>query len=130
NNRRSSTLKQLYSYLTEQKLLVVLSLISTVIKVGMTVYLPILIGKAANQTIGEGRVNFDVLLPTPMNMGIVIGLNAIVQWVNPILFNKITYEVIESLRNRVLEKVHSLSLNYIDQRSTGDLVSRVTTDTE
>lgn len=130
NKSSSSILKRLFSDLSGHKLLVVLSLISTVIQVGLTVYLPILIGQAVNQTIGEGQVNFDVLLPTLMNMGIVIGLNAIVQWVNPILFNKITYEVIESLRNRVLEKVHSLSLNYIDQRSTGDLVSRVTTDTE
>lgn len=130
NKSSSSILKRLFSDLSGHKLLVVLSLISTVIQVGLTVYLPILIGQAVNQTIGEGQVNFDVLLQTLMNMGIVIGLNAIVQWVNPILFNKITYEVIESLRNRVLEKVHSLSLNYIDQRSTGDLVSRVTTDTE
>lgn len=130
NKSSSSILKRLFSDLSGHKLLVVLSLISTVIQVGLIVYLPILIGQAVNQTIGEGQVNFDVLLPTLMNMGIVIGLNAIVQWVNPILFNKITYEVIESLRNRVLEKVHSLSLNYIDQRSTGDLVSRVTTDTE
>ena len=130
NKSSSSILKRLFSDLSGHKLLVVLSLISTVIQVGLTVYLPILIGQAVNQTIGEGQVNFDVLLQTLMNVGIVIGLNAIVQWVNPILFNKITYEVIESLRNRVLEKVHSLSLNYIDQRSTGDLVSRVTTDTE
>ncbi|MBA5728270.1 ABC transporter ATP-binding protein [Aerococcaceae bacterium INB8] len=130
NKSSSSILNRLFSDLSGHKLLVVLSLISTVIQVGLTVYLPILIGQAVNQTIGEGQVNFDVLLQTLMNMGIVIGLNAIVQWVNPILFNKITYEVIESLRNRVLEKVHSLSLNFIDQRSTGDLVSRVTTDTE
>lgn len=121
---------RLFSDLSGHKLLVLLSLISTVVQVGLTVYLPILIGQAINQTIGEGQVNFDVLAPTLMNMAIVIGLNAIVQWTNPILFNKITYEVIESLRNRVLEKVHSLSLNFIDQRSTGDLVSRITTDTE
>lgn len=121
---------RLFSDLSGHKLLVLLSLISTVVQVGLTVYLPILIGQAINQTIGEGQVNFDVLAPTLMNMAIVIGLNAIVQWINPILFNKITYEVIESLRNRVLEKVHSLSLNFIDQRSTGDLVSRITTDTE
>ena len=91
NKSSSSILKRLFSDLSGHKLLVVLSLISTVIQVGLTVYLPILIGQAVNQTIGEGQVNFDVLLPTLMNMGIVIGLNAIVQWVNPILFNKITY---------------------------------------
>ncbi|MBZ6526830.1 ABC transporter ATP-binding protein [Aerococcaceae bacterium DSM 111021] len=130
NRSSSSILMRLFSDLSGHKLLVLLSLISTVVQVGLTVYLPILIGQAINQTIGEGQVNFDVLAPTLMNMAIVIGLNAIVQWTNPILFNKITYEVIESLRNRVLEKVHSLSLNFIDQRSTGDLVSRITTDTE
>ena len=88
NKSSSSILKRLFSDLSGHKLLVVLSLISTVIQVGLTVYLPILIGQAVNQTIGEGQVNFDVLLPTLMNMGIVIGLNAIVQWVNPILFNQ------------------------------------------
>lgn len=130
NKSSFQTFKRLFSDLSGHKVFVFLSFISTIIQVGLTVYLPILIGQAINQTIGAGQVNFELLRPILIQMAIVIVLNAIMQWLNPILYNKITYEVIQDLRNRVLEKVHSLSLNFIDQRSTGDLVSRITTDTE
>lgn len=125
-----SILGRLLQELAAFKLLAFSSVFFTVIQVGLTVYLPILIGQAINQTIGEGQVNFEALRPILWQMVIVIILNALVQWLNPILFNKIVYELIQNIRQAVLAKVHQLPLSYIDSHSTGDLVSRVTTDTE
>lgn len=130
NSIQKSTLTRLVQLLFNRKHLLVLSLVGAVIQVALTVYIPVLIGNAINQVIAEGQVNFDNLKPILLRMCIVIILNAFIQWLNPLLYNKMTFETVQGLRQDVLNKLHSVPLNYIDQHSTGDLVSRISTDAE
>ncbi|MRI85788.1 ATP-binding cassette domain-containing protein [Aerococcaceae bacterium WS4759] len=130
NIQQKSTLTRLVQLLFNRKHLLVLSLLGAIIQVALTVYIPVLIGNAINQVIAEGQVNFDNLKPILLRMGIVILLNAFIQWLNPLLYNKMTFETVQGLRQDVLNKLHSVPLNYIDQHSTGDLVSRISTDAE
>ena len=128
-NKRS-TMRRLLDLLMAKRGLLLLTLIGSVVQVGLTIYLPVLIGQAINQTIASGEVNFVALRPILIKMAIVMAFNALIQWVNPLLYNKINYETIASLRQEVIEKAHRLPLNYMDTRSTGDLVSRISTDAE
>lgn len=130
NIQQKSTLTRLVQLLFNRKQLLVLSLLGAIIQVALTVYIPVLIGNAINQVIAEGQVNFDNLKPILLRMCIVILLNAFIQWLNPLLYNKMTFETVQGLRQDVLNKLHSVPLNYIDQHSTGDLVSRISTDAE
>lgn len=130
NIKQKSTLTRLVQLLFNRKHLLVLSLLGAIIQVALTVYIPVLIGNAINQVIAEGQVNFDTLKPILLRMCIVILLNAFIQWLNPLLYNKMTFETVQGLRQDVLNKLHSVPLNYIDQHSTGDLVSRISTDAE
>lgn len=128
-NKRS-TFRRLLYLLKDKMSLMILTLIGAVLQVGLTVYVPVLIGQAINQTVSAGEVNFSIIRPILSKMAVVILINAIVQWVNPLLYNKITYDTIAGLRQNVINKLHKLPLNYIDTRSTGDLVSRISTDAE
>lgn len=130
NIQQKSTLTRLVQLLFNRKHLLVLSLLGAIIQVALTVYIPVLIGNAINQVIAEGQVDFDNLKPILLRMCIVIILNAFIQWLNPLLYNKMTFETVQGLRQDVLNKLHSVPLNYIDQHSTGDLVSRISTDAE
>lgn len=130
NIQQKSTLTRLVQLLFNRKHLLILSLLGAIIQVALTVYIPVLIGNAINQVIAEGQVNFDNLKPILLRMCIVILLNAFIQWLNPLLYNKMTFETVQELRQDVLNKLHSVPLNYIDQHSTGDLVSRISTDAE
>ncbi|MRI82049.1 ATP-binding cassette domain-containing protein [Aerococcaceae bacterium DSM 109653] len=130
NIQQKSTLTRLVQLLFNRKHLLVLSLLGAIIQVALTVYIPVLIGNAINQVIAEGQVNFNNLKPILLRMCIVILLNAFIQWLNPLLYNKMTFETVQGLRQDVLNKLHSVPLNYIDQHSTGDLVSRISTDAE
>ncbi|MRJ46655.1 ABC transporter ATP-binding protein [Fundicoccus ignavus] len=130
NIKQKSTLTRLVQLLFNRKHLLILSLLGAIIQVALTVYIPVLIGNAINQVIAEGQVNFDNLKPILLRMCIVILLNAFIQWLNPLLYNKMTFETVQGLRQDVLNKLHSVPLNYIDQHSTGDLVSRISTDAE
>lgn len=129
-NKKSETLLRLSKLLFAKKLYLVLAIIGAIIQVALTVYLPVLIGNAVNQVLAEGQVNFTALEPILWRMALVIALNALIQFLNPLLYNKVTYEAVRDLRQAVINKIHKVPLNYIDTKSTGDLVSRISTDAE
>ncbi|MCC9849765.1 ABC transporter ATP-binding protein, partial [Streptococcus agalactiae] len=54
----------------------------------------------------------------------------IIQWINPLLYNRLIFHYVASLRKAVMEKLNQLPVAYLDKRGIGDLISRVTTDTE
>ncbi|MEX2783909.1 ABC transporter ATP-binding protein [Streptococcus sp. H49] len=122
------TRQRLASEFGKQKSLLVFVLLGTVVQVVLTVYLPLLIGRAVDlvvqlQTVSE-------LIPLLIKMALVIGLNTLIQWLNPLLYNRLVFNYTYSLRQRVMQKLNQMPIAFLDKRSVGDLVSRVTTDTE
>lgn len=127
---RTTTLKRLVHLLTDYKLRLIIIFILSIVQVGLTVYLPILIGQAVDVIIGQGQVNFEILQTLVIQMTIVVTINMAVQWVLPIIYQNIAYELTRDLRQSALDKLHTMPLSYIDGKGTGDLVSRLTTDSE
>lgn len=127
---KQSTLKRLFKRLLNQKALLFLALFLTIVQVLLNVYLPILIGQAVNQIVTIDQVNFDMLRQILLQMFIVICLNGVTQWLNPLIYNRLIHRMIQDLRNEVLEKIHRAPLNFLDQQSTGAIVSRLTTDSD
>ncbi|HLQ74918.1 MAG TPA: ABC transporter ATP-binding protein [Alloiococcus sp.] len=128
-NRKETTLR-LIRLLADYKIFLFGILFLSIIQVGLTVYLPILIGEAVDYVVGKGQVNFDQLKTILVQMIIVVIINTLVQWVLPIIYQKVSFEMTSDLRQSALEKMHGMPLSFVDSRSTGDLVSRLTTDTE
>ncbi|WP_390887153.1 ABC transporter ATP-binding protein [Fundicoccus culcitae] len=124
------TMKRVFGLLWDQKLLFILSIVGTIAQVALTIYLPILIGLAIDQTISVNQVDFDALKNVLFQIGVVIALNVFLQWINPLMYNQMTYKAVGYLREKTMEQVHKLPLSYLDQQSTGDLVSRISTDAE
>lgn len=112
------------------KLLLTIIFILSIVQVSLTVYLPILIGRAVDVMVGAGAVEFESLKTILIQMVIVVFVNTVVQWILPVMYQKIAYELTKDLRQQALDKIHAMPLGYIDQRGTGDLVSRLTTDSE
>lgn len=127
---RKETTLRLIRLLANYKLFLSVILFFTVVQVSLTVYLPILIGQAVDSIIGEGEVLFENLETILIRMIIVVILNTLVQWLLPTMYQKISFEVTRDLRQAALDKMHTMPLSFVDSRSTGDLVSRLTTDTE
>lgn len=128
--KQSNMLSRLIRDVSRPLWSVCLALLGTGLQVGLTIYMPVLIGRALDQTIAAGQVNFTALVAILQEMALVMLANALVQLLNPLIYNRLVYRAIERLRNQVLSKIHRLPLSYLDQRATGELVSRVTTDTE
>lgn len=107
-----------------------ISIIMAGITVASTLYVPILVGRVVDNIIGPQNVLFDNILTILTQMGIVIGITAISQWVMNICNNKITYHVTRDIRDEAIEKIERLPLSYIDAHSYGEIVSRVIADVD
>src|SRR5690625_5973589 len=76
---RKDTGRRLLQLLADYKLFLFAILILSIIQVGLTVYLPILIGRAVDSIIAEGQVSFANLETILMQMIIVVIANTLVQ---------------------------------------------------
>lgn len=130
NKNNTSTFKRLLGLFTVYRWQLMMVLLMTVLQVAFSILIPILLGSAVNMIVGPGQVQFEPLKVILFQMAIVIIGNTIIQWLAPLLYNRLVYTTTTALRQQVLEKLHHLPLAYVDRLSTGDLVSRVVTDVE
>lgn len=126
--KQSDTSRRLFKELLSQKGLVIGATLGTIAQVALTVYLPVLIGNAVDVVLSPKSLS--LIIPIITKMAIVIGLNTLVQWLNPLIYNRLTFGYIYDLRQRVMAKLNKMPISYLDKNSSGDLVSRVTTDAE
>ncbi|MGT2741780.1 ABC transporter ATP-binding protein [Streptococcus plurextorum] len=121
-------LKRLLKDLLASPSLIISIFILTIAQVALTIYLPILIGRAIDSLLQEQLL---LVLPTVIGqMVVVIVANSLVQWLAPLLYNRLIFKKIEQLRQSVIAKLHHLPITYLDKHGVGDMVSRLTADTE
>lgn len=124
---RKSTFNSLVALLGRKPLFLLSLIAGTLCQVLLTVYLPILMGRALDLILdGDGQALFGVLV----QMGVVIFTNTLVQWYLPLASNRLIYGLMAELRQQVYDKLHRLPLSFLDRQSVGDLVARISTDSE
>ena len=127
---QAAILKKILGYLKKYRFLIALSLILAGISVALTLYVPILVGNAIDLIIGPGQVDLPGVLVILKRIVIVMLLTAAAQWVMNTCNNKITYFVIKDIRESAFRKLEILPLKYMDNHSTGEIVSRVIADVD
>ena len=106
----------------------ILAMLSALIGVALSLWVPVLIGDAVDCIIEAGKVEFAPLLQVLIKIGVVTALSALFQWLMAYFTNIITYRTVMDLRNQLFRKLHSVPLKYIDGTSHGDIISRVVND--
>ena len=124
------TLKKVFSYIGKYKYFLILSMFFAAVTVGLTLYAPILVGKAIDCIIGKGNVDFVNMKSILIKIAVIVVSTALIQWLMNVCNNKITYNVSRDLRKKAFEKIEILPFSYIDTHSKGDIVSRVITDVD
>ena len=126
--KQKTYLRRLLADIARQPIWLILASLGTILQVLLTVYIPILIGRAVDIVVLPGASH--LLLSLILQMGLVFLFASLIQWLNPLVYNQLIYRYSKSLREKVIRKVHVLPLSYLDRQGTGDLVSRLTTDVE
>ena len=124
------TLRKVLRYIRKYWLYLAASIIMAAITVTLTLYLPILTGRVIDRIVGKGQVDFDGVFAVLQRMVIVIAITAAAQWIMNVCNNKMTYRIVQDIRNEAFHKIEILPLKYIDGHSYGEVVSRVIADAD
>ena len=130
DEKQMTTLKKVLHRIKPYTPGIVLSLCSAAVSVVMTLYIPVLIGRAIDCIVEAGRVDFarmGSLLTRVVLCALAAGL---VQWGMREINNRITFQVTRDIRNEAFRHIQVLPLSYLDSHPQGELVSRVITDVD
>lgn len=128
--RSLSTFIKVLKYLKIYRLHFTLSLLFTAVSVALTLYVPILVGKAIDHAVGKGAVVFDSINEILLKILAAILITAVLQWLINVLNNRMTYGIVRSIRHEAFEKIQKFPISYIDSHPSGEIVSRTITDVD
>lgn len=127
---KKSVVRRVLKYIKPYKGLLALAILSAIISVSLTLYIPVLTGNAIDNIIDRGNVNFENVLQIIIYIAVGVAGVAIFQWTMTYFTNVISYKTVRDLRRDVFCKFNDVPLSYIDTHSHGDLISRVINDVD
>lgn len=127
---QKQTIAKVLHYIKKYWFYLAVSVIMATVTVTLTLYLPILTGDAIDLILDKGQVDFSGVFAILKRMAWIIALTAAAQWIMNVCNNKMTYRIVQDIRNEAFRKIEILPLKYIDAHSYGEVVSRVIADVD
>lgn len=125
-----NNLRKVLKYIREYRILIFISIVLAAVTVALTLYVPILVGRAIDCIVGPGAVDFDKIAEILFKIGLTVAFTSVSQWLMNHINNKITYHVVEDVRKKAFRKIEVLPLSYIDAHPQGEIVSRIISDVD
>lgn len=126
----SSTLKKVLGRIARYRLNAVLSILLSAVYVGLSLYVPILAGRAIDNIIAPGSVDYAQIMLELTKIAVVAAIAALAQWLMNIINNSMTYNVVKDMRTEAFDRLMKLPLSYIDAHPYGETVSRIIADVD
>ena len=123
-------LKKLAPYLAGHRAALIVSVVLSAAAVILQLYVPVLFGDAIDQIVGEGRVDFAAMGVYLAQILTLAALSGICTYVMNLINNRMTFGIVQSIRSQAIRHIQKMPLSYLDAHSSGDIVSRVITDTD
>ena len=109
---------------------VVTALVMAIAYVAMSLYIPILVGRAIDCIVDAGNVDFLAMAKELFAIALCAGIGGLAQWLMTLINNRITYSVTRDIRNEAFRHLQILPLSYLDSHPQGDTVSRMIADVD
>lgn len=122
------TLKRIWGYMSDQKVMFFFVLLMVFISTVLTILGPFLVGKGIDIYIVEKSGNhffffFIVLV-------LIYALHSLSIWLQNIWMIKVAQNTVYKIRSDLFRQFHLLPISFFDQKKTGELMSRMTNDVE
>ncbi len=127
---RKTVLKRIMALLKGYVPSVIGSLFAALVSVGLTLIIPLLVGKAIDCMAGAGNVDFIRIGEIISAIVVCVITTAGAQWIMSVLNNKIAYGMCKDLRDKAFLHIQKLPLKYLDAHRSGELASRIIADAE
>ena len=129
-NNSMEILRKVLRFIGRYRFLLILSIVLASASVILQLYVPILFGDAIDEIVGEGQVNFDGMWYYLSRILVMVIVSGAATWIMNIINNRMTYNTVRDIRAKAIRHIQELPLSYLDQHSTGDIISRVIADTD
>ena len=123
-------LRRVFAYIRRCRGLLVLSLLLAAATVGLTLYVPILLGRAIDAMVGAGQVDLERIVRLLVLSGLLVAVTAALKWVMNTVNNALTYRIVRDMRRDAFHHIQRLPLSYLDAHPSGEIVSRVIADVD
>ena len=123
-----SSIKWIFGYINKYKLKFYLSLLAVLLSSLISMINPYLSGKLVDEVIMKN--NSNILIPI---LGIMIAttiIKAVIRYIYQRTFERVSQNVIFELRQEMYNKLQELDLDYYNKTRTGDIMARMTGDTD
>lgn len=123
-----SSIKWIFGYINKYKLKFYLSLLAVLLSSLISMINPYLSGKLVDEVIMKD--NSNILIPI---LGIMIAttiIKAVIRYTYQRTFESVSQNVIFELRQEMYNKLQELDLDYYNKTRTGDIMARMTGDTD
>lgn len=128
--KNKTVFKRVIAVIGRSKLLLFLSLILSVASVILSMYIPVLAGRAIDGIKLHGNVDFEVIKKCLFGILICAIVGGVLQWVMNIINNRIAYNTVRDIRSKAFSHMQTLPVAFADSHPYGDIVSRITADAE
>ncbi|MGL5042695.1 MAG: ABC transporter ATP-binding protein [Culicoidibacterales bacterium] len=123
-------LKRIWLYGKQHPLYIITAIVLSLVQVGFTLLMPIVIAGAMDLIIGPGNVDFDgVLRGIVLLLGMVMMISAATFGII-VSTNILTYKIVNQMRLEAMARVMEMPLQAIDSHAFGDFTSRIVVDIE
>ena len=130
NSKNKGLIPRVLRLVLRKKGLIAASLLFSLGYVVLTLAVPVLTGNAIDRMIGAGQVDFAQIGKLLIQILLLVGAAALLQWGMNTVNNRIAFAVVRDLRYQAFDHVTRLPLWYLDRHPTGELLSRMITDAE
>ena len=130
NADNGKTIRKLWNHIAKFRVLLILSVLMAGATVVLQLYVPILFGDAIDNIIAAGNVDFARVGYYLKRVVLLAVLSGLTGWTMSVINNRMTYHVVEDIRAQSIRHIQRLPLSYLDQHSSGDIVSRIIADAD
>ena len=130
NKVSKGTVRKILTYVRPYYAGLFFSFLCAALTVLLTLYIPIAVGEAIDHIIEPGNVHMDIIINILIRVAIAAVLAALIQWIQGVINNKITFGIVRNLRSAAFGKLQQLPVSYSDTNAHGDIVSRIITDAD
>ena len=127
---QAAILRRVLRYIGPHARLVAFSLLLALVSVALTLYVPILVGRAVDCIVGVGDVDFASLARVLTAIALCTLATAGAQWLMNEMNNRVTYDTVRDIRRDAFAHIQRLPLRALDAQPTGDVVSRMIADVD
>lgn len=127
---QAQILKYLFGFARKHLKWFILSILLMVLASAFSAYLPVIIQRYIDQYLAKGTATTSITLRVALTYLAILTVRLVVVYYKDFTFKIASEQTVADMRDTIYHKIGALSMDYFNKTPNGEVVSRITNDTE